>query len=567
MKMRKTVTSLVLMTMLLTACGGNTAMTMETVNSAQKPDVVEDKYRTTYEVFVYSFADSDGDGIGDIQGLRDKLDYINDGKYGEGNDLECNEIWLMPICPSPSYHKYDVTDYEDIDPEYGTMEDFEGLISDCHERGIRVILDTVMNHSSSEHPWFKEACEYIRSLGADDDPDPEACPYVAYYNFNRLGMTGYSRVPGTDWFYESRFVDTMPDMNLDNPAVRQEFADIAKFWLDKGADGFRLDAVTSYYTDHDDQNIEYLKWFADTVHGMDEDAYIVGEAWSGLSSYAPYYKSGTDSFFDFASADNDGNIAKAVRGSMKAESFGLAMQEKESTISDFSSTAINAPFTSNHDMGRVAGYFAGDDGSMTKLAGGLCLMSAGNAFIYYGEELGMKGSGRDENKRAPMQWSSDPSGEYMTSGPSAMEKVEMKFPALDEQLQDEDSIYNYYRQAVRIRNNYPVIARGKTHVNEELSDDNVLVITREADGYEPVTIVFNLSEEACQVTWTDSAPDKVAGLLLATGMEGLESTGRGRSRSEESDADKSETGEEEKDEVTYKDGTLSIPSRGIVVLK
>ena len=110
-------------------------------------NVIDDKYRTTYEVFVYSFSDSDGDGVGDIRGLIDKLDYIGDGDPGTDTDLGCNEIWLMPISPSPTYHKYDVTDYKDIDPEYGTLEDFDELVKACHDRGIRVIIDQVYNHS------------------------------------------------------------------------------------------------------------------------------------------------------------------------------------------------------------------------------------------------------------------------------------------------------------------------------------------------------------------------------------------------------------------------------------
>ena len=117
--------------------------------------IIDDKCRTTYEVFVYSFCDSDGDGVGDLQGLISKLDYINDGDPETDTDLGCNQIWLMPVSPSTTYHKYDVTDYMGIDPEYGTMGDFDMLVEACHSRGIHVIIDQVYNHSSVEHPWFK----------------------------------------------------------------------------------------------------------------------------------------------------------------------------------------------------------------------------------------------------------------------------------------------------------------------------------------------------------------------------------------------------------------------------
>ena len=166
---------------------------------------VDNTNRTYYEVFVYSFYDSDGDGIGDLKGLTEKLDYINDGKASTDTDLGCNGLWLMPIMPSTTYHKYDVTDYKDIDPEYGTLEDFQALVDACHERGINVIIDLVMNHSSSKHPWFQEACEYMQSLGEGEEPDATVCPYVDYYNFTKEKKGGYVQIPDTDWYYEAQF--------------------------------------------------------------------------------------------------------------------------------------------------------------------------------------------------------------------------------------------------------------------------------------------------------------------------------------------------------------------------
>ena len=135
---------------------------------AREVTVIDDNYRTWYEVFVYSFCDSDGDQIGDIQGVISKLDYIE--------DMGFNGIWLMPIMPSDSYHKYDVKDYLKIDPAYGTMEDFEQLSAECNKRGIKLIIDLVLNHTSSEHPWFTAACDYLKSLAPDEEPSVEACP-------------------------------------------------------------------------------------------------------------------------------------------------------------------------------------------------------------------------------------------------------------------------------------------------------------------------------------------------------------------------------------------------------
>ena len=192
----------------------------------QELNIIDDNYRNYYEIFVYSFYDSDGDCIGDLQGVIEKLDYI---EY-----MGFNGIWLMPIMPSPTYHKYDVTDYCAIDKQYGSMEDFEELLSECHKRGINVVIDFVVNHSSSEHPWFKQACEYLRGLDEGEEPDVNECPYVDYYHFSKEKESStFYQVSGTDWYYEGAFWSGMPDLNLMSDAVRNEIQTIAKFWIDK----------------------------------------------------------------------------------------------------------------------------------------------------------------------------------------------------------------------------------------------------------------------------------------------------------------------------------------------
>ena len=161
--------------------------------------VIDDNYRTWYEIFVYSFCDSDGDQVGDLQGVISKLDYIEDTGF--------NGIWLMPVMPASSYHKYDVKDYLEIDPEYGTMADFEELAAECNKRGIKLIIDLVLNHTSSEHPWFVEACSYLESLGADEEPSAEDCPYYEYYNFVKGNPNSdvWYQVGSTDYYYEGMF--------------------------------------------------------------------------------------------------------------------------------------------------------------------------------------------------------------------------------------------------------------------------------------------------------------------------------------------------------------------------
>ena len=435
-------------------------------------NIIDDNYRTYYEVFVYSFYDSDGDGIGDLQGLISKLDYINDGNDETDSDLGCNGIWLMPVNPSPTYHKYDVVDYYNIDSSYGTLEDFRELMEECDKRGIKVIMDLVLNHSSSQNHWFQEACDYLKQLG-DGEPNVEDCPYFGYYNFSKeMGSACYA-VEGSDWYYEAQFWSEMPDLNMDSEALKNEIEEIAKFWLDMGVGGFRLDAVKEYYSGNTQANIDFLNWFDEVVKSYKEDAYIVGEAWLDINEYAKYYESGIDSLFDFAFADKDGIIAKVLNGT-SASKYGVTLESLQNTFGQYSEDYIDAPFYTNHDMGRSAGYYAGENSeNKTKLAGAMNLFMGGSAFLYYGEELGMKGSGKDENKRAPMYWSKSDDYAGMCDGPADMDDFAMKFDSLEEQETDPSSIYQFYKKVIKIRNQNPEIARGNSQYLK-ISDDNVL---------------------------------------------------------------------------------------------
>ncbi len=485
--------------------------TMEMFQLSQEDaNFLDDKYRSFYEVFLYSFYDSNGDGIGDIPGLIQKLDYLNDNDAKTDSDLGVNGLWLMPIMPSPTYHKYDVTDYYGIDESYGTMEDFEELVDACHERGINLIIDLVLNHTSSEHPWFQTACEYLENLG-DKEPSIEECPEYGYYNFSKEMSSGaWYPVGDSGWYYEGEFWEGMPDLNLDSEAVREEIAKITAFWQEKGVDGFRLDAVTSYYTGQQDKNIEFLSWLNDTVKGQNPDAYMVGEAWTGINNYAAYYASGIDSFFDFDFANNTGIIQKAVNGSGKngALSYGKAVSQIDDLFAKYSDSYIDAPFYTNHDMARSAGYYSGDGKEeKTKIAGALNLLMRGNAFLYYGEELGMKGSGIDENKRAPMQWLQDADGEGMCDGPENMDVIDMTYGSLEEQEADPLSIYQYYKSVLRVRNAFPAIARGTVSLDEEKSNENMILLRKNYEG-EEVVLVMNLSEEAQELELTG---EKIAG--------------------------------------------------------
>lgn len=488
---RTTAALLVLCMLLLTACAGKGKET--DVTDKIPLNMIDDNYRTYYEVFVYSFYDSDGDGIGDLQGLISQLDYINDGDDATDTDLGCNGIWLMPVNPSPTYHKYDVVDYYDIDPVYGTLDDFKELLDACEERGIKVIMDLVLNHSSSQNPWFIQACDYLKSIG-NGEPDAEECPYVEYYNFSKEPQSGYCAVTGTDWYYEAQFWSEMPDLNLGCDALRCEIEDITKYWLDMGVGGFRLDAVKEYYSGDTQKNVDFLRWFTDVVKSQKEDAYLVGEAWLNINEYAKYYESGMDSLFNFAFAGAEGVIAKVMNGS-SAEKYGTVNQSLQSTFGQYHENYIDAPFYTNHDMPRSAGYYVGENAeNRIKLAGAMNIFMSGSAFIYYGEELGMKGSGKDENKRAPMYWSKNADSEGMCDGPADMDDFEMKYDSLEEQEKDDGSIYQYYKKAVKIRNQNPEIARGSVEYLVNISDRNFCVLKKTWNDTE-ILLIFHTGAE------------------------------------------------------------------------
>ena len=457
-------------------------------------NIIDDNYRNYYEIFVYSFCDSDGDGIGDLNGVTSKLDYIS--------DMGFNGIWLMPIMPSPSYHKYNVIDYYSIDPQYGTMEDFENLAAECEKRGIKLLIDLVMNHTSRQNEWFESASQSLRQeeCGAPKEGEclseilcPLHNPYVDYYYFSDEKPAGVSSYTTGKYYYEAVFSEDMPELNLDNESVRREFENIAKFWLEKGAGGFRLDAVKEYFSGNPEKNIEVLQWFTDYCKSISPDCYIVGEVWESFTAYTKYYESGIDSVFGFTMAEEDGKIAKTINMSGSAnsvKSFAQAMTTVEDTLAKYSDTAIDAPFIGNHDTNRAAGIFRNDPVRI-KAAAGLLLTMSGSPFVYYGDEIGLSGSGSDPNKRAPMIW--DENGTEQTFHPPGAEVQQNNFESVEQQLTDPNSILNYYKRALRIRNENPCIARGDTKVINITGQD--IAAVRRTWNEDSIVIVYNYSEE------------------------------------------------------------------------
>lgn len=499
-------------------------------------NVIDDNYRNYYHIFVYSFADSDGDGVGDLNGITSKLDYIE--------EMGFNGIWLSPIHQSTTYHKYDVVDYYSIDEEYGTMEDFDKFMEECEKRGIKVILDLVFNHTSTKHQWFKEATEYVRSLEPGEEANIEECPYVDYYHIKKnedVNGGKYYKISGSEYSYEGQFWDQMPDLNLASTEVRREVEEIAKFWVDKGVGGFRLDAAKEFYTGSAEKNIEVLSWFTQYCKNLDEDLYLVAEVWDSFSVIKNYYTSGITSIFDYAYGDSTGHIIKAIQqagNGQTGKNLTANFIKTQNAYLESNPDMINAPFLSNHDCGRIAG-FASQKPERMKMAAALNAFMSGSSFVYYGEELGMSGAGKDENKRAPMYWSDFGSMDGVCAGPSAMDEVKHKNGSLEDQKEDKYSIYWYYRNVYHIKNTYPEIARGTVAAMDAIEDGNVCAISKTYDG-ETIYILFNLNKET---TVVDVPKDvyNYEGLVASLAVD--------------------------ENEVSMKGETVTLPAYGIAVIK
>jgi len=397
-----------------------------------------------YEVFVRSFYDSDGDGIGDLNGLTEKLDYLQ--------DLGIEGLWLMPINPSPSYHKYDVTDYYDIDPEYGTLEDFNRLLTEAHNRGIKILMDLVVNHTSSQHPWFKDA--YLSSESSYRDwyvwADAET-NLLERGEWNQQVWHGFG-----ENHYEGIFWEGMPDLNFDNPAVKKEIIQIADYWLEQGVDGFRLDAAKHIYSRDDQANVAWWQEFRQALDETNPDVFLVGEVWAEASVVAPYLQEGLNSAFDF-------DLSSKILASAKQESNAGAvsyLSRVREYVSTIDEEAIDSIFLTNHDMNRIMSELNGNV-NQAKMAASLLLTLPGTPFIYYGEELGMEGKKPDEQIREPMLWYNAPTDTGQTTWEKARYNLDEKAISVESQLTDPDSLYNHYKRMIYLRRSNDVLINGE----------------------------------------------------------------------------------------------------------
>jgi glycosidase len=437
-----------------------------------------------YEIFVRSFYDSDGDGIGDIQGIIEKLDYLNDGDPATDNDLGITGIWLMPICESPSYHGYDVTDYRSINEDYGTEEDFLELMAQCQARGIKVIVDYVMNHSSNQHPWFLAS--------ANNEPE-----YADWYLW-RQNDPGYTQPwggTGHVWhqysssrYYYGVFWSGMPDLNYTNTEVKNEMFEIAAYWLeDMQVDGFRCDAV-KYIIENDSQlenttdTYDFWQEFQEYYKNIDPDAMAVGEAWDATDVVLNYVDGKFDFCFEF---DLASAIISGVNGSSPSYIINTMAYIKEAYPYHQYGT-----FLTNHDQNRIINEL-GYSLDKNKIAAAVYLTLPGIPYLYYGEEIAMFGTKPDPDIRRPMQWNSGPNAGFSTSNPWHSINSNYTQYNVEDMQDDAASLWSLYRDLIKIRSENEALSKG-TYQAIDSSPSAVYAFIRQF-GDEILTVLINFS--------------------------------------------------------------------------
>ena len=461
-----------------------------------------------YEVFVRSFADSNGDGIGDLAGLTAHLDALNDGDPSTTTDLGVTGLWLMPVMPSPSYHGYDVTDYRAIEPDYGSAQDFHALVKAAHARGMAVIVDFPINHTSSQHPWFV----------ASKAEDPSKADWYIWSD-TAPGGAGW-HPSGTRWYY-GLFGEDLPDLNLENPAVTAEITDTARFWLgDMGADGLRLDAAkhlveTDGVTENTAATHAWLRSFSAAVHAARPDALLVGEVWDLSQVSASYVPADLDMTFEFG-------LAQGMIDSLRAGS-ATRLTSAVSDVAGLERPDGFGSFLTNHDQDRVASQLDGDLPSL-KLAAGLLLTGPGTPFIYYGEEIGLTGEKPDEQIRTPMPWDgSVPGGGFTTGTPWEPFAEGTQSVNVAAERDDPGSLLSRYRDLIRLRGGHPALRRGA--IVPVRSDSDAVAATLRTDPSETLLVVANLSDTpvsdyALKLDAGSLCGAPVAALILGSGRPG-----------------------------------------------
>ncbi len=466
--------------------------------TTDKP-VAQWPHGVNYEVFVLSFADSNGDGKGDLNGLTSRLDYLQ--------QLGVSGIWLMPIMPSPSYHKYDVTDYKGIHPDYGTVEDFKAFVEEAHKRNIKVLVDLILNHTGYDHPWFQSAIKDADSpyrdyyVWADRDSIADEISKKET-TLDSDNITQWHSVNGDEKeeHYYGFFYGGMPDLNFDNPKVRQEFVEIGSFWLkDMHIDGFRFDAAKHIYpSDRAEDNHSFWIWYRNELTKIKPDVYMVGEVYTegAPEQVAPYLK-GLPALFNF-------ELGISIIRTINAGYDTLGLVNKYKDIVDLynasSGEYTDATFIRNHDQNRTLTELDGDI-AKAKLAASIQMTFPGTPYIYYGEEIGMLGAKPDEYIREPFIWDEGKKDPMQTTWEIPLYSTDATVVPLSKQKEDTQSIYNFYKKWIAYRNTSNALTYGSIEPSGIVSKE-VISFYREK-GKDKVLVLHNVSAEAVKITLTE----------------------------------------------------------------
>ena len=476
------------------------------------------KKAVVYQIYPKSFQDSDGDGIGDLQGIIKRLDYLE--------TLGINAIWLSPVFKSPQADNgYDISDYRDIDPTFGSLDDMEELINEAKKHNIRIMMDLVLNHSSNEHRWFKEAKKskdnpyhnyYIWRDGEEGMP-PSDMKAV-------FGGSAWEYVPEIGQYYFHQFLPEQPDLNWENPKVRRAIYDMILWWMDKGVGGFRMDVIDQIAKEPDKRITingprlqEYFKELSKETF-QKGDLITVGEAWGADTERAKLYSNPDGSEFSMVFQFEHIGLDQK-EGGEKWDLAPLPFKKLKKIMAHWQNELYNCGWNSlfwdNHDLPRIVSRWGNDREYRVESAKMLAILlhgMQGTPYIYQGEELGMtnvqydiedykdceiinmyherleKGYSKDEimksiyakgrdNARTPMQWDDTENAGFTTGTPWI--KVNDNYDKINarSQVDDPDSIFSCYRKLVQLRKDYPVFVDGKfTLLLEE--DENIFAYSR-----------------------------------------------------------------------------------------
>lgn len=466
-------------------------------DAGEEPPFVEDpswhRHAVFYELWVRSFQDSDGDGIGDLAGLTSRLDYLE--------ELGVGGLWLMPTYPSPLADSgYDVADYVGVHPDYGTLSDMDALLAEAHTRGIRVYLDLVFNHTSTMHPWFTDSrtnstgehgnwfvWSDTEGLSCEGPPGP-------------FGTVRWTRDDVRGQFYFHQFYPAQPDLNFDEPAMRAALLDVMRFWLDRGVDGFRLDVPYRFDEDlpscvHRPGTFDFLREMRTTLDAY-ADRSMVGEVLGSATELAPYLG---DDILHMVFLLTEAPLYWAAGQTGNAASLGRAMDTIAAAVPPGGTFAT---LIGNHDLPRATA--AVHDEAMLRTMAAAQLTLPGVPFVYYGEELGMQpGEGvivdSRDSARTPMQWDATATAGFTTGTPFLALAPEHETRNVDTMSANPGSILAYYQRLIALRNATPALRTG-TYARLRSPNVGTLVYwRRHPDGDRLVVVSFANAPTAIDV--------------------------------------------------------------------